>query len=501
MKIVKNKKKIDAIEVFPNINDFKIFSVESNKINLESSVIREKCDYVYDLLINGDGKVLFSRLSRWNFSKFGFKNRTVFSISFWAERGYSEYESKIKIREIFSKNKGDTDLKKQKYADMIKNLKKISYKGYIFNDNTNRMCSCSKPLIIKSTTINNELVGKIIGCSNKNCNTYKLSLIEKYKLYLPENIYIEVIKKKQKINKENSIISINYYIKRGFSEDFAKAKISEIQKNRSKKVKEHKGKSKKNLRLKGYSENKINELCLTPANIKFWLNKGYSDDEAKIKLIENQSYASKHVDYTKRLLPSNIEYWTNKGFSKEEAKIKVSEHQRTFTLEKCIEKHGDEKGRLVFTERQIKWSKSLSSGGNLKLGYSKISQDLFYSLLNHYMIKDRENVYFATKNKEFRLPKKNGGIYIYDFTDTKNKKIIEFNGDMFHGNPEKYKYDDFPNPFKKILTAKEIWDYDIDKEKIANKDGFDLLVVWESEYRKNKELVIKKCLDFLEISK
>ena len=30
-------------------------------------------------------------------------------------------------------------------------------------------------------------------------------------------------------------------------------------------------------------------------------------------------------------------------------------------------------------------------------------------------------------------------------------------------------------------------------------NGFQLLTIWESEYKKNKELTIKKCLDFLEI--
>jgi len=34
---------------------------------------------------------------------------------------------------------------------------------------------------------------------------------------------------------------------------------------------------------------------------------------------------------------------------------------------------------------------------------------------------------------------------------------------------------------------------------VAKENGFDVLIIWDSEYRKNKKDVINKCLDFLEI--
>jgi len=151
-----------------------------------------------------------------------------------------------------------------------------------------------------------------------------------------------------------------------------------------------------------------------------------------------------------------------------------------------------------FTERQNKWQKSLNGNGNLKIGYSKISQELFYELLNHYDVSDKENVFFATHNKEFRLNKENGGIWLYDFTDLKNKKIIEYNGDQYHANPKKYLAEDCPNPFRKNITAQEMWDKDKLKNDVAIKEGFDVLIIWDSEFRwGNKDKIIKKCLDFL----
>ena len=44
----------------------------------------------------------------------------------------------------------------------------------------------------------------------------------------------------------------------------------------------------------------------------------------------------------------------------------------------------------------------------------------------------------------------------------------------------------------------EIWESDKIKLMTAKNNGYDVLVIWDSEYRwGNKEKVIKKCLNFL----
>lgn len=55
------------------------------------------------------------------------------------------------------------------------------------------------------------------------------------------------------------------------------------------------------------------------------------------------------------------EFWMKKGFSEEDAINKVSEKQSTFSLEKCILKHGEEDGKRIWQERQDKWQESLNS--------------------------------------------------------------------------------------------------------------------------------------------
>lgn len=271
---------------------------------------------------------------------------------------------------------------------------------------------------------------------------------------------------------------------------------------------------------RGMSENDAVKhiKTLRPVNKEYWIKLGYSEEEAILqvegqKLVSLRGCIAKYGDVEGRKIwdsrkdkrsedaklgSANIQYWLNKGYNESEAKIKLSERQRTFSKEKCIEKYGEIEGLKKFTERQNKWFKSLSSGGNLKMGYSKISQDLFYRILETYDIKDKDKIFFATHNKEYRIERPEGGIWLYDFTDIKNKKIIEFHGDMFHGNPKKYKSTDYPHPFKKSITAQEIWEKDMKKKESANNEGFDVMVIWDSEYRwGNKERIINKCVNFL----
>jgi G:T-mismatch repair DNA endonuclease (very short patch repair protein) len=311
------------------------------------------------------------------------------------------------------------------------------------------------------------------------------------------NASVEIKRRNDELKQRNRLC-VEYWLNKGFSTEEAELEISKQQQKSSKCVKIRHGKSKKMLIEKGYNEEEIYRICLTPTKTEFWVNKGYTEDESNMIISKNQIEAAKKVDFKKRLLPSNLEYWMNRGYDEEESKMKVSEHQSTFSLKKCIQKYGKKDGKIRFTERQNKWMNSLLSNGNMVFGYSKISQELFYELLKIYNINDRKEVYFATHNKEFRLKKDEGGFWLYDFTDLKKKKIIEFHGDMFHGNPNKFKSDDRPHPFRKTITSEEIWNKDKRKIDAAVKEGFNVLVIWDSEYRwGDKQKIIDKCITFL----
>lgn len=81
----------------------------------------------------------------------------------------------------------------------------------------------------------------------------------------------------------------------------------------------------------------------------------------------------------------------------------------------------------------------------------------------------------------------------YDFCF--QNKIIEFNGDFWHANPEKYNKD-FINPFSK-KTAFEVWKRDEHRIAIAKLNGYDVKIIWESHYKQNKNKILQECIEWL----
>ena len=78
-----------------------------------------------------------------------------------------------------------------------------------------------------------------------------------------------------------------------------------------------------------------------------------------------------------------------------------------------------------------------------------------------------------------------------------NGKIIEFNGDAFHANPLLYEDSSKPHPFNKTITAAEIRENDKNRYEYFNNLGFQVLVIWESEYNLHKSEALQKCIQFL----
>lgn len=284
----------------------------------------------------------------------------------------------------------------------------------------------------------------------------------------------------------------------------------------------------------GYT--KLCKNCLNkskfPSTVEYWIYHGYSREESIKKVSLFQQEQSKKVK--NRVSNTTIEYWVHKGFSEEEAREKIKERQAVGRLDKFIERYGEIEGKKRWEQRQLKWQKTLNNKsieererinklkgitlenmirkwgiidgtekyndwktavrGHFQKSISDISQELFFKILD--FIEDKENVKFGKHNKEFYVFA-NNRIYYYDFT-YKNK-IIEFNGDIFHANPKIYNDDDYPNPYNKKLLAKTIWELDDIKINVAKNLGYDVLIIWERDYKKNKKNELLKCLQFLNI--
>jgi G:T-mismatch repair DNA endonuclease (very short patch repair protein) len=224
-----------------------------------------------------------------------------------------------------------------------------------------------------------------------------------------------------------------------------------------------------------YSSYLSKQRCLNPSGFtdpNFAMNKFGVQNVSQLQNIKDKKKITRAIDkeikdksvYKKRI-KSNNEKRNGSWFSKEK-------FNKT-----CLEKYGVEN-----PIHQYGWSKT-----SQKL-FNEISVTLDNNIL--------EKTYYATKNKEFNIRTKTN-FYLFDFVISSLKKCIEYNGDKFHANPLIYNEFDTPNPYNKLLTAKEIWNNDYNKNESLKKLGFDVLIIWEHDYKINPEKELQKCLTFI----
>jgi very-short-patch-repair endonuclease len=105
--------------------------------------------------------------------------------------------------------------------------------------------------------------------------------------------------------------------------------------------------------------------------------------------------------------------------------------------------------------------------------------------------------YFSKDGKEFGIMDADEKrYYMYDFVIVDIGLIIEYNGDYYHANPEIYEHD---HSMVNGAKAADIWNNDLRKKGVAEKRGFSVLYVWESEWLSNKNEILVRLRD--EISK
>lgn len=249
------------------------------------------------------------------------------------------------------------------------------------------------------------------------------------------------------------------------------------------------GKGEKNCNSKNNSTQEERN-SRSPRNIAFYERK-YPELSHEEHLKLQQEFFNKNALSIKNAIKStNIEYYLNQGMSEEEAKKALHDRQATFTLEKCIKKYGEIEGLKIFSDRQQRWLRSLSKNF-IKNGDSRSVQSFFAKtiikkccLLLNIDIPKREKYIYDVEYKR---------AYAFDFTY--NHKIIEFNGDYWHCNPSLYSKDYINKRIGK--TAEEIWEYDKVKKDCAEKYGYKLLTIWESDFLNDENETIQKCIKFL----
>jgi len=268
--------------------------------------------------------------------------------------------------------------------------------------------------------------------------------------------------------------------------------------------------------------NMMNEISAYAFDIpeeswKNWKNKNYTrtlqNYIEKFGEIEGDKRWKKYCD--KQAISNSFEYKKEKhGW--DETKFREFNKSRAVTLNNLIKKHGEEKGLIIWNkyidrqrytctkeyfvkeygekEGMEKYTNFANSRCFSEHPYSKVSQKFFENLdkkLNKY------ETYYATKNKEWVISHENGWYNIDYFIKDLNIGI-EFNGDIWHANPKRFKPDEKPLPFME-LTSKEIWEKEEKRTNYLNKKLKDLIIIWEKDYYELGEyILIQSIIDRLE---
>jgi hypothetical protein len=186
-----------------------------------------------------------------------------------------------------------------------------------------------------------------------------------------------------------------------------------------------------------------------------------------------------------QLRPNQLQYHLNKGLSLEEAKAAQKVRQTTFNRAICIEKHGLEEGMVVWQRRQNDWLNSLKKSG-MYLGVSKVSKELIAAVAEH--------VTGLTTEHTVRLgPKKWAKV---DCIHTDKRKVLEFYGDYWHGNPNIYGADDLIKGWDDVMPVCERWEADKIRQQNIESVGYKMFIVWEKDFTTNREETINACVKF-----
>lgn len=127
--------------------------------------------------------------------------------------------------------------------------------------------------------------------------------------------------------------------------------------------------------------------------------------------------------------------------------------------------------------------------------YSKISQELFWNIYNNLSNELKNKTYFAELNNEFASY--GNEFYLYDFVISNIKICIEFHGNNFHPQCHLNDNDIGWHAIYKNLTVKEARKYEFKKNNFLINNGYEVLIIWENDYKKNKDLILNKCLEFI----
>ena len=219
-------------------------------------------------------------------------------------------------------------------------------------------------------------------------------------------------------------------------------------------------------------KNKVTETCMDKYGIPFYTNSKKSK-ETKLKKYGDENFSNLEKGKKTNLKKYGCENPYSSSIIKNKIKqiclekYGVDHYQKTKECKEkikntCLKKYGVPTALLLPMKRKRT---------------SKFQIDVFNEIKNKY------------NNVELEIWNKNTNLSFDIFIPSLNM-CIETHGDYWHCNPLKYKENFYHTRVHK--TAKEIWEKDRLREESIKTAGYNLMIIWESDWRvkENRKTII-----------
>ena len=226
--------------------------------------------------------------------------------------------------------------------------------------------------------------------------------------------------------------------------------------------------------------------------VEYWLERGYTESQAKHEISELQKRNNSKRTYEKHQLILCNEYWMTKhGLTEQEAidKIKKIQETRSSKSSKFLGKHHTDDSKKRISEsismhiKQIGVNNWIQHFGDQTIvGISKIEISCYNEL----------KTLFPELQSNIPI-----GPYIVDML-YKNK-IIEFNGCFWHADPKRFnEFDQLQFP-SGLTIAGEVWKRDKIRNDYLKRLNYDVFIIWEDTWKTKKSQILDQIHKFINI--
>jgi hypothetical protein len=172
--------------------------------------------------------------------------------------------------------------------------------------------------------------------------------------------------------------------------------------------------------------------------------------------------------------------------------VRRCRNSKTRSLRGFVNKYGYDEGRLRYNQ----WLKNVVAGLKNRRNYSIWATECCEEIKQH--IADLH--YYAENEMVWGLPKLYVNLLGQKMISPDlfyKGKIIEFHGDVFHGNPALFESHAKVHPFDRDITVEQLQEKDRIRKEYYQSKGYDVLEIWENDYKTDRLGVIEQCLIFL----